>query len=515
MAIDVQHGGAGEARISKTAILTALAVVGWMLAAYFLWSGLSDRAAVERLQAAETENRRLTQEANARQQTAASFAESEQQAAAAKTSFDRLTADRTEVAQQLYETRADLQLARETLARVTAEIDERQPRLAQLQADSVQVEHELAAARTGLESLRAEAGKRSQELAEAEQHRDAARQDEAAARRNVAALARDLEERRAEFAWFEAHGQEARDSYAEAQRQLEGVQQKLGEAERASQGGASAVAAAAASEGTSMPVAAAMTPPPRDEGAIRDCEACPELVAVAAGGFEMGARNLSPAERPVHHVDLARPFAIGRYEVSFAEWDACVADGGCNGFRPDDHGWGRGDRPVVGVSWDDAIAFAGWLSKKTGQHYRLPTEAEWEYAAHGGSRPLKNVAAGAAATAYWWGDAPGRGRANCAGCGSPFDGKQTAPVGSFEPNPLGLYNMHGNAAEWVADCWSASYAGAPTDGGAVDRPQCGERVLRGGAFNQDPSYATAASRFKYDATVRYYAHGFRVARDMR
>jgi formylglycine-generating enzyme required for sulfatase activity len=217
----------------------------------------------------------------------------------------------------------------------------------------------------------------------------------------------------------------------------------------------------------------------------------------------------------VHRVNIARPFALGRYEVTFAEWDACVADGGCKRFRPDDHGWGRGDRPVIGVSWDDANAYARWLSEKTGQRYRLPTEAEWEYAARGGNRPLKTVAAGAAGTAYWWGDALGHGKANCAGCGSSFDGKQTAPVDSFEPNPLGLYNMHGNAAEWVADCWTASYAGAPTDGAAVDRPQCGERVLRGGAFNQDPTYATAASRFKYDATVRYYAHGFRIARDMR
>jgi formylglycine-generating enzyme required for sulfatase activity len=238
-------------------------------------------------------------------------------------------------------------------------------------------------------------------------------------------------------------------------------------------------------------------------------------VAIAAGSFEMGARNLSAAERPVHRVNIARPFALGRYEVTFAEWDACVADGGCNGFRPADHGWGRGDRPVIGVSWMDAVAYAKWLSAKTGQHYRLPTEAEWEYAVRGGDRPLKTAAAGAAGTAYWWGDSPGRGRANCAGCGSPFDGKQTAPVDAFEPNPIGLYNMYGNAAEWVADCWTASYAGAPTDGGAVDRPQCAERVLRGGAFNQDTSYANSASRFKYDATVRYYAHGFRIARDMR
>jgi formylglycine-generating enzyme required for sulfatase activity len=234
----------------------------------------------------------------------------------------------------------------------------------------------------------------------------------------------------------------------------------------------------------------------------------------------MGSRTLSPAERPVHRVVLGRAFAIGRYEVTFAEWDACVAGGGCRGFRPDDHGWGRGNRPVIGVSWEDAVSYAAWLSEKTGQHYRLPSEAEWEYAARGGgtgggtggTRPA--AAGGVSMTAYWWGEAPGRGRANCAGCGSPFDGRQTAPADAFEPNPLGLYNVHGNAAEWVADCWSASYAGAPADGSAVERARCGERVLRGGAFNQDAGYASAAARFKYDADVRYYAHGFRIARDI-
>jgi formylglycine-generating enzyme required for sulfatase activity len=244
------------------------------------------------------------------------------------------------------------------------------------------------------------------------------------------------------------------------------------------------------------------------------------MITVPAGSFEMGARGTGVAteQQPVHRVTLARPFALGRFEVTFAEWDACVAESGCNGFRPDDRGWGRGTRPVIGVSWEDTQAYARWLSAKTGQRYRLPSEAEWEYAARGGPRAVSagraTAASAAAGTAYWWGETVGRGRANCAGCGSPFDGKQTAPADAFEANPLGLHNMHGNAAEWVADCWSPSYAGAPADGSAVERPRCDARVLRGGAFNQDPSYATAAARFKYDAGVRYFAHGFRIARDL-
>jgi formylglycine-generating enzyme required for sulfatase activity len=242
-------------------------------------------------------------------------------------------------------------------------------------------------------------------------------------------------------------------------------------------------------------------PPPM--AAFQDCEQCPTMVALPTGGFEMGARNLSSAERPMHRVTIAKPPALGKHEVSFAEWDACVAGGGCNGFRPDDHGWGRGNRPVIGVGWEDAAAYTRWLSQKTGQRYRLPSEAEWEYAARAGT-----------ATAYWWGDTVERGRANCAGCGSLFDGKKTAPADGFDANPFGLVNMLGNAAEWVADCWSASYAGAPADGSAVERPPCSERVLRGGAFNQAPGYATAASRYKYDASVRYYAHGFRVAKEL-
>ena len=175
---------------------------------------------------------------------------------------------------------------------------------------------------------------------------------------------------------------------------------------------------------------------------FRDCPDCAEMVVIPAGSFEMGSN--SDYEGPVHRVSIARPFAIGRFEVTFDEWDNCVNAGGCT-YRGRDQGWGRGNRPVIDVSWLDAKAFATWLSRKTGQSYRLPTEAEWEYAARGGTK-----------SAFWWGNTAGSGRANCDDCGTDA-AKRTSPVGSYKPNPFGLYDTAGNAAEWVEDCWNNDY----------------------------------------------------------
>lgn len=233
---------------------------------------------------------------------------------------------------------------------------------------------------------------------------------------------------------------------------------------------------------------------------FRDCSDCPEMTVIASGAFEMGANDALPFERPRHRVTLARPFAIGRREVTFAEWDRCVAASACR-HRPNDQGWGRGDRPVLDVSWSDAKAFTAWLSQVTGQRYRLPTEAEWEYAARAG-----------ATTAYWWGREIGTGRANCAGCGG-LEG-QTVPVGSFPANRFGLFDTAGNIAEWVEDCWHDSYRGAPADGSAWTTGACRERVLRGGSFGNNPSYLRSSSRFKYDVDVRYVGNGFRVVREI-
>ena len=199
---------------------------------------------------------------------------------------------------------------------------------------------------------------------------------------------------------------------------------------------------------------------------LRDCPECPELVVVPAGRFMMGSRSGGDVERPVHEVTIARPLAVGVKEVTFGEWGACVSGGGCGGYLPSDNG----NRPVVSVSWKDAQAYVEWLSGKTGEEYRLLSESEWEYVARAGTR-----------TEYWWGDEIGRNRANCRGCGSRWDGKQTAPVGSFSANPFGLYDVHGNVREWVEDCWNGSYAGAPTDGSAWESGNCSRRVVRGGS----------------------------------
>jgi formylglycine-generating enzyme required for sulfatase activity len=232
---------------------------------------------------------------------------------------------------------------------------------------------------------------------------------------------------------------------------------------------------------------------------FRDCAGCGELVVVPAGSFDMG--SATEYENPVHRVSISKPFAIGRYEVTFGEWDQCVDDGGCK-HRPDDREWGRGDRPVINVSWLDAKAFVTWLSQKTGKTYRLPTEAEWEYAARGGSN-----------TAYWWGRDVGSRQANCRECNTG-DVQKTAPVGSYKPNAFGLYDTAGNAAEWIEDCWNDNYRGAPNNGSAWTSGQCRLRVLRGGAFDSQAKYLRSMARFRYDTDVRYIANGFRVVREL-
>jgi len=233
---------------------------------------------------------------------------------------------------------------------------------------------------------------------------------------------------------------------------------------------------------------------------FRDCPDCAEVVVVPAGTFQMG--SAMEFENPIHMVKIDRPFAIGRYEVTFDEWDRCVEEGGCK-HRPDDREWGRGNRPVINVSWLDAKAFATWLSQKTGQTYRLPSEAEWEYAARGG-----------AATPYWWGRDVGARQANCRECKTEGP-QQTLPVGSFKPNPFGLFDTAGNAAEWVEDCWNDNYRGAPADGKAWENGQCRLRGLRGGAFDSQARYLRSQARFRYDSDVRFSANGFRVVRELQ
>lgn len=239
---------------------------------------------------------------------------------------------------------------------------------------------------------------------------------------------------------------------------------------------------------------------PRQASTIRDCPVCPEVVNIPAGSFEMGSTDGFAFERPVHRVDIRKPFYIGRREVRFDEWDACVSEGGCQ-YRPGDRGLGRGLRPVTDIDWNDAKTYLSWLSSKTGHTYRLPTEAEWEYAGRAGR-----------STHYPWGAALEKDRANCVGC-TDVPLNKAIETGTFPANGFGLFDMTGNAAEWVEDCWRDSYSGAPTNGSAWDKPNCRERVLRGGSFNNDTRFVRSAARFKYDYNVRYYTNGFRVVRE--
>ena len=219
------------------------------------------------------------------------------------------------------------------------------------------------------------------------------------------------------------------------------------------------------------------------------------MVVVPAGSFLMGSPK-SEWEGPVHRVQIAEPFAIGVYEVTFAEWDACAADGGCGGYLPDDEGWGRGRRPVINVSWEDAQAYVRWLSAKTGKRYRLSRESEWEYAARAGTRTL-----------FHTGETISTDQANYNGC-------QTVPVDTFGANEWGLHDVHGNVWEWTEDCWNNSYAGAPTDGSAWANGDCSRRVLRGGSWIDVPSFLRSSLRLGITTGYRGDAVGFRVARTL-
>ncbi|MEY8251873.1 MAG: formylglycine-generating enzyme family protein [Colwellia sp.] len=185
--------------------------------------------------------------------------------------------------------------------------------------------------------------------------------------------------------------------------------------------------------------------------------------------------------------------------MTFKNWDACVKAGGCS-YKPSGQGWGHGNRPVINVSYNDITQqYIPWLNKVTGERFRLPSEAEWEYAARAGS-----------STKYSWGNSSGRGRANCDGCGSQWDNSKTAPVASFSPNDFGLYDMHGNVWEWTQDCWKDSYNGAPNNGKAWQSGNCTSRVLRGGSWGLNPGSLRSANRYNYTATLRNFRFGFRL-----
>jgi len=224
------------------------------------------------------------------------------------------------------------------------------------------------------------------------------------------------------------------------------------------------------------------------------------MIGFQGGRFTMGNRSgVSADEAPAHEVIL-KPFLIGRDEVSFREYDNFARATGRS--LPKDEGWGRDGRPVINVSWEDAQAYVDWLSVRSGLRYRLPSEAEWEYAAGGGSEAF-----------YWWGYQKGVNNANCFNCGSEWDGRSTAPAGSFKPNPYGLHDTAGNVQEWVRDCYKGSYLNAPTDGSAVDFSGCGERVARGGAYNKPAASMRSTKRSRFVKNTLIPSLGFRIARE--
>lgn len=283
-------------------------------------------------------------------------------------------------------------------------------------------------------------------------------------------------------------------------------------------------------QGWALPATADAAQVPR-AAVFRDCPDCPELVVIPAGRFTMGSpgwdTGFFQGDGPPRSVTISYDFAIGVHEVTFAEWAACTDGGGCGGWQPGDYGWGRGRRPVTDVSWVDAQAYAEWLSAETGETYRLPSEAEWEYAARAGVQ-----------TSRYWGDSANdqcryangwdrewsgtpRGRAineqfgmAPVSCSDGF-GEGTAPVGSFEPNAFGLYDMIGNLTEWVEDCSNPGPADPPSDGSAWSPGECSQRTLRGG------TWAYTAEMLRLDTGValgpehRDNGLGFRVVRLIR
>ncbi len=237
-----------------------------------------------------------------------------------------------------------------------------------------------------------------------------------------------------------------------------------------------------------------------DAGKVfRDCPTCPEMVIIPPGSFMMGSpsgeKDSYDNERPQHRVTIAVPFSLGKAEVTQAEWEAVMGNNPSK-FRGT-------NRPVEQVSWDDVQVFISKLNAKTGKRYRLPSEAEWEYAARAGTT-----------TRHSWGDDVGKGNANCEGCGSQWDNRETAPVGSFRPNRFGLYDMHGNVWEWVQDCWHDNYSGAPSDGSAWTGPNSCPRVTRGGSWFYDPWDLRSAYRDVSSPVDRSYDLGVRLARTL-
>jgi formylglycine-generating enzyme required for sulfatase activity len=243
--------------------------------------------------------------------------------------------------------------------------------------------------------------------------------------------------------------------------------------------------------------------------AFKDCARCPQMVVIPAGEFTMGSPPSEQQAEAQHRVTIAAPFAVSKFEITFDQWDACVKNGGCGGYRPDDQGWGRGKHPVINLSWQNCKDYVNWLSRKTGKPHRLLSESEWEYAARAGTT-----------TRFSFGDTLSPSQANYDGSAdgsgpSEVNRQKTMPVGSFPANQFGLHDMHGNAWEWVEDCWHDDYtAMSPSDGSAWLNENCEGHVGRGGSWKDSQGelrFSARTAGFKDEAAS---TDGLRIARGL-
>jgi formylglycine-generating enzyme required for sulfatase activity len=245
-------------------------------------------------------------------------------------------------------------------------------------------------------------------------------------------------------------------------------------------------------------------------------EGAPEMIVIRPGSFMMGSpQNQEKRDRnegPQVSVSINYAFEIGRYEVTFDDWNLCVRGGGCNGYRPSDNGWGKGKRPVTNISYDDIESYIAWLNNKTGLQYRLPSEAEWEYVARAGQQRPFSTATGQSISAR---DANFNGQFPYGpGAQAGEYTRKTVPVGSYPANSFGIHDIHGNVYEFVSDCYVAGHSGNPGDGSARRDGDCNARIIRGGSWVTHGYQMRAAKRLRYTKEHRYDDFGFRLARTL-
>lgn len=375
------------------------------------------------------------------------------------------------------------------------------------------------------EAAQAEAKKKAEAEAKRKAEEERKRKEEAAARQKEEDAKKQADEEEKQKAEAERKRQEE-----ESARQKEEEEKQKAAAERQRQ-----EEEAARHKEEKEKAAVELAKPGREfQDTLKDGSKAPAMIVIPAGSFTMGDESNGPP----HKVTIAKPFAMGKFEVTYEDFGrfchaanrTCPSGSNLPGIDLSNPAnvsnlvdgvigttlgvastilnagqtqTASGNQPVNNISWDDAKAYAQWLSEQTGKHYRLPSEAEWEYTARAGTQ-----------TVYWWGNDSGSNYANCNGCNSKWDNKRTAPVGSFTANAFGLHDTAGNVREWVGDCWNSSYNNAPADGSVWTSGDCGQRVYRGGSWDDKPQNVRSAYRFRAAPDSRNLSLGFRVLQDL-